>query len=527
MNNNGTTKSGQIWLRAQWLSAWILATIFIHSGEVPKSNDQKQERRPNIILIVADDLGYSDLQSYGNVLIHTPNIDGLGSAGVRFTQAYVTSPICSPSRMGLMTGRYQNRFGGEYMPYDKFDPAFLKEIRKRYIFERKEFPGLKTLKPHLGLNKSKYETGLDLHEITLAQLLKSAHYATGLVGKWNLGDDPGNHPYERGFDYCYYFDGALTRYVDDPVDTSRYINKHLPWTFSELPAWTPRAAATAIREGRNEVKDTGYLTFSIARKGMQFIEDNKDHPFFLTLTFNAPHDPFQVPKTYFNRIQNLNDSVKRVYYGMIEALDDAVGNIVEKLKELHLDENTMIVFISDNGGATYTRATDNAPLRGGKCTHFEGGLMVPFFITYPSALRSSQVFKNPVSSLDIFCTVAGITNTPLPSDRVYDGVNLMSFLRKGEGYPHRIFYWRSGYSKAICKENWKLYINEKSKKKFLFNLDADIEEKDDLFSRMPQKVNELMQELDTWERTQTIKPSWPSSADVLIEVDGEEYYFPS
>jgi arylsulfatase A-like enzyme len=501
--------------------------MLINSAGVPKRIDERQIRRPNIVLIIADDLGYSDLRSYGNVAIHTPSIDSLGSGGTRFTQAYVTSPICSPSRMGLMTGRYQNRFGGEYMPYDKFGPGFLSNMRKHYIFDREEFPGLKTLKPHFGLNRSKYETGMDLREITLAQLLKTQNYTTGLVGKWNLGDDPGNHPYERGFDYCYYFDGALTRYVDDPVDTSRYINKHLPWAFSELAAWTPRAAATAIREGRNEVKDTGYLTFSIARKGMQFIEENRDHPFFLTLTFNAPHDPFQVPKSYFDKIQQVNDSVKRVYYGMIEALDDAVGNIVEKLKELHLDDNTMILFISDNGGATYTRATDNAPLRGGKCTHFEGGLMVPFFIKYPSAIKSSQVFKNPVSSLDIFATVAGVANAPLPTDRLYDGVNLVPFLMKGDGYPHSVFYWRSGYSKAICKENWKLYINEKSKKKFLFNLEADIAEKNDLSARMPQKVDELMHDLDTWEKTQTVKPAWPSAADVLIDIDGEEYYFPS
>jgi arylsulfatase A-like enzyme len=510
-----------------WLTALVLATLLINTDGAPKSNEARQVHRPNIILIIADDLGYSDLQSYGNVRIRTPNIDSLGFGGTRFTQAYVTSPICSPSRMGLITGRYQNRFGGEYMPYDKFDPSFLRNLRKHYFKERKEFPGLKSLKPHLGLNRSKYETGLDLHEITLAQLLKTQNYATGLVGKWNLGDDTGNHPYERGFDYCFYFDGALTRYVDDPVDTSRYINKHLPWAFSELAAWTPRAAATAIREGKNEVKDTGYLTFSIAQKGKQFIEDNKDHPFFLTLTFNAPHDPFQVPKSYFDRIQSVDDSVKRVYYGMIEALDDAVGDIVQKLKELHLDDNTMIVFISDNGGATYTRATDNAPLRGGKCTHFEGGLMVPFFIKYPSEIKGSQVFKDPVSSLDIFATVAAVTNAPLPSDRPYDGVNLVPFLTKGVGYPHPVFYWRSGYSKAICKENWKLYINKKSKKKFLFNLETDIEEKNDLSSRMPQKVEELMHDLDIWEQTQTVKPSWPSAADVLIEIDAEEYFFPS
>jgi arylsulfatase A-like enzyme len=505
----------------------LLLALLLVSGGPAKQRVSKPVVQPNIIFIVADDLGYSDLQSYGNAAIHTPNIDSLGIGGIRFTRAYVTSPICSPSRMGMMTGRYQNRFGSEYMPYDKFDPAFLKNLRRHYFSLRKEDPGLKTLKPHLGLKQSNYKTGMDLREITLAQLLKKQNYTTGLVGKWNLGDDVGNRPYERGYDYCYYFDGALTRYVDDPVDTSRYINKHLPWAFSELPAWTPRSGATAIREGIDIVKDTGYLTFSFAEKAEAFIEKNKDHPFFLTLTFNAPHDPFQVPRNYFDRLPNVQDTVKRVYYGMIEALDDAVGKIIEKLRALHIDDQTMIVFISDNGGATYTRATDNAPLRGGKCTHFEGGLMVPFFIKYPSLNTGSTVYDKPASSLDIFATVAAIAHITLPKDRVYDGTNLIPFLTSNSGFPHEVFYWRSGYSKAICRKNWKLYINEKNKKKFLFDLSSDIEEKKDLSSVYPDKVNELMKELKNWENTQTVKPAWPSIADLLIAVDGEAYYFPS
>jgi arylsulfatase A-like enzyme len=513
-------------LKLNRVTPFLVALLIISAGPA-KQRIKKPVSQPNIILIVADDLGYSDLHSYGNSAIHTPNIDSLGIGGIRFTRAYVTSPICSPSRMGMMTGRYQNRFGSEYMPYDKFDPAFLKNLRKHYFSLRKQVPGLKTLKPHLGLKQSKYKTGLDLHETTLAQLLKNQNYVTALVGKWNLGDDDGNHPYERGYDYSYYFDGALTRYVDDPVDTSRFINKHLPWAFSELPAWTPRAGATAIREGRNIVKDTGYLTFSFAEKGVEFIEKNKDHPFFLTLTFNAPHDPFQVPRNYFDRIPDVHDTVKRVYYGMIEALDDAVGKIIEKLRTLHIEDQTLIVFISDNGGATYTRATDNAPLRGGKCTHFEGGLMVPFFIKFPFLIKGSQVYDKPVSSLDIFATVAAVANFSLPAGRVYDGTNLIPFLTNDSGFPHEVFFWRSGYSKAICRGNWKLYINEKSKKKLLFDLSKDIEEKNDLSSAYPDKINELMNELENWEKTQTVKPAWPSIADLLIEVDGEEYYFPS
>jgi len=512
----------------RFLSFAILAsTVALIFSASSSRHTTPADQRPNIVLIIADDLGYSDLAAYGNSLIHTPNIDGLGKDGVRFTRAYVTSPICSPSRMGIMTGRYQNRFGAEFMPYDHLDPAFLKNLRKHYLALRKSNPGLTKLKPNIFLNRNKYQTGLDSGEITLAQWLKKNGYRTGLVGKWNLGEEEINHPNQRGFDYAYYYDGALTRYVDDPVDDNRYINQHLPWSFSELPAWTPRAGATAIRDGGIIVKDTGYLTFSLADKGVDFIEKNKTHPFFLTLAFNAPHDPFQVPKNYFERIQTVKDTLKRVYFGMIEALDDAVGKIILKLRESGLEENTMIVFISDNGGATYTRATDNAPLRGGKCTHFEGGLMVPFFLKYPGKIGMGQVYDKPVSSLDIFSTIAAVANAGLPDGRVYDGVNLMSYLDDPMKYPHEIFFWRSGYSKAICKREWKLYVNEKSKKTFLFNLSADIGELQDLSADNPEKVKELKKELDQWEKSQTRDPSWPSGADVLIDVGGEEFYFPT
>jgi arylsulfatase A-like enzyme len=504
----------------------LLFLLMLNSGS-PRTHKNNLTKPPNIVLIIADDLGYSDLASYGNQWVHTPHIDGLAKDGVRFTQAYVTSPICSPSRAGIMTGRYQNRFGSEYMPYEKFDPAFLSYLRKHFFRLRKQYSGLRGMHPKLGLNRSKYFTGLPKSETTLAELLKSNEYATGLVGKWNLGDDEGSHPYERGFDYTYYFDAALTRYVDDPVDSSLYINQHLPWAFSELAAWTPRAGSTAIREGNTIVKDSGYLTFSLASKAANFIERNKDHPFFLALTFNAPHDPFQVPRSYFDRIQDVRDTVKRVYYGMIEALDDAVGTVLQKIQDAGIDQETLVIFLSDNGGATYTRATNNAPLRGGKCTHFEGGLMVPFFIRFPAGMVRPQVYDKPISSLDIFATVAALTHTALPSGKAYDGTNLVPYLASDTGYPHRLFFWRSGYSKAICKENWKLYVNKKSRRTYLFDLSRDLEEKHDLSEQRLDKVKELSAELENWEKNETMHPAWPSAADLVIEVDGESYYFPS
>jgi arylsulfatase A-like enzyme len=506
------------------LPVLVVFIFFVSSSHKPK---HVEARPPNIILIIADDLGFSDLASYGNTRIQTPNIDSLGKSGVRFTQAYVTSPICSPSRMGIMTGRYQNRFGSEFMPYDNFSPELIRKIRSHLMPFHEKTEGVKSMQPSLLLNRKKYATGLGEYEISLGQLVKENGYTTGFVGKWNLGDVPGNHPYERGFDYDYYFSGALTRYVDDPVDTSRYVNMHLPWSFSEFPAWAPRFGSSAIYEGKNEVKDTGYLTFSFAKKAIDFIDKNKANPFFLILSFNAPHDPFQAPKEYFDRIKTEKDSVKRVYLAMIEALDDAVGMVMQKVKSSGLDENTVILFISDNGGATYTRATDNAPLKGGKCTHFDGGLRVPFFIRYPDTLAAGQLYRKAVSSLDIFSTIAAIAHCPLPGDRVYDGISLIPYINDTTRTPHDIFYWRNGYSKAIRRNDWKLYINEKNHKMFLYNIAHDEEEKYDRSSEQPAIVKELKKELDHWEKTQTIKPAWPSTSNVLITVDGEIYPFPS
>ncbi|MBL0130742.1 MAG: sulfatase-like hydrolase/transferase [Chitinophagaceae bacterium] len=417
----------------------LLLTLWLLYFGINNSSAQTKTP-PNIILIIADDLGFSDLASYGNKNVHTPHIDALGLKGVRFTQAYVTSPICAPSRMGIMTGRYQQRFGAEFMLFDKFDPSVKKKIIRHFFSLKKKPVGIATLKPDFLLNRSVYVTDLPASEITLAELLKQKGYATGYVGKWNLSSSPTVFPDQHGFDYSYYFDGALSRYVDDPVDTSQYINMHLPWAFSEIPAWAPRQGSTAIKEGRTIIKDPDYLTFSLADKGIDFIEHNKSNPFFLTLSFNAPHDPFQVPKKYFNRIQGVTDSVKRVYYGMIEALDDAVGIVLQKLEQEGLTDNSLIFFISDNGGATYTRATDNAPLRGGKATHFDGGISVPFFIKYPRGFPAREIYSQPVSSLDIFSTIAAVSGAAIDEGRKYDGVNLLPFLTDDLALPHRDFF---------------------------------------------------------------------------------------
>jgi arylsulfatase A-like enzyme len=234
-----------------------------------------------------------------------------------------------------------------------------------------------------------------------------------------------------------------------------------------------------------------------------------------------------VPKKYFDRITNEADSVRRVYSGMIEALDDAVGSVMQKLQQEGLTDNSLIFFISDNGGATYTRATDNEPLRGGKATHFDGGISVPFFIQFPNGSKPRQPYTHPVSSVDIYSTIAAASGAVLATDRIYDGVNLLPYLSNDSLLPHQDFFWRSGYSKAFRSGNWKLYMNEKNKLTFLFNIAEDREEKNDQSKNQPGKLKELKDALKDWETKNTVQPLWPSAADVLIEVNGKWYRFPS
>jgi arylsulfatase A-like enzyme len=486
--------------------------------------------KPNIIWIVADDLGYSDLPSYGNKDLQTPNIDALLQQGARFTQAYATAPICAPSREGMITGRYQQRFGGEFMPYEEFDPGYVRNIRRHFLAIKKENPGFKDLKRHHDANAKNYSSGLQKNEMTIAQLLKGNGYATGIVGKWNEGGGEGDYPDQRGYDYSYFFEGALTRYVDDPVDATRYVSQPLPHAFSNIPAWAPRYGSTAIIEERKVVKDTGYSSFSFAQKANSFIATHKSEPFFLTVAFNAPHDPFQAPKEYIERVKGVDDPVKRIYYAMIMAMDDAIGMIRQQLKAEGLENNTVIFFISDNGGAAYTAATDNAPLRGGKCTHFEGGLKVPFIIHYPGIWKNDKaiVYDKPVSILDMFVSSAAISGTTLPTDREFDGVNLLPYVdgTKREP-PHEILFWRNGYSKAIRKGEWKAYVNGKSKKTFLFDLSKDPTESTDLSKQQPAKLKELLDDLHNWEKQKTVAPAWRSAADIRIVVNGKVFYFPA
>lgn len=487
-----------------------------------RRNLRPQTAKPNIIVILADDLGYSDLASYGNPVVKTPNIDALGKEGVRFTQAYSSAPICSPSRAGLLTGRYQQRFGFEFLvPQSTGSKPTPEQVQKYAAFAKQVGSS-----PEQGIDEETFNQirkGLPDTEVTLAQLLKKNGYKTAAIGKWHVGETDGFYPGQKGFDYHYGFYSGLSLYA--PENDPRVVNKHLPWALSEYAAWHRKGSNRIVRNNQ-DLEEKQFLTDKFADEAISYIEQNKNNPFFLYLPFNAPHDPFQAKKSDFDKYPKVTDSTKRVYYGMISGLDDAVGRIHNKLKELGLDKNTLIVFTSDNGGATYTRATDNAPLRGGKLSHFEGGYSVPFFIKYPGKVPTGKEYNQPVSLLDVFSTAAAVAGVSLPADKEYDGVNLLPYLNnQSQGHPHETLFWRSGYSKAVRKGDYKLYINERNGKQLLFNLANDRSETKDLCKEQPEKVRELLAALQAWEN-KVQKPTWPSRNNSTIDVQGERYYFP-
>jgi arylsulfatase A-like enzyme len=504
----------------------MLAAISIITLTIWGNNTyaQASKTHPNVVFILADDLGYNDLSSFGNKLISTPNIDALGREGVKFTQAYVSAPICAPSRAGLITGRYQQRFGFEFFVgsaklWGVDDSVHVQETKKALLPYGVFYPDGIDYKAY-----AKIKQGLPKSEVTIAGLLRGSGYKTGIIGKWNLGDTEEFAPEENGFDYHYGFLGGGSRYGS--VDDADLVIEDLPHLYWVKQILKYGKGPVALRQNGKTVYTSEYLTTRFGEEAADFIDKNKDKPFFLYVPFNAPHDPFMATKADFAGVTTVKDSTRRVYQAMVKALDNAVGVITQKLRDLGLDQNTIIIFTSDNGGAAYTHALDNRPLRGGKATHFEGGIRVPYFIKYPGVLPAGKIYDKPVSTLDIFPTLAAASHTKLPEGVHYDGVNLIPYVTgQNNAVPHPILYWRSGWAKAIRKGDFKLYINEKEGKELLFNIRDDLGETHDLSLENRAKVKELEQELANWEKT-LAKPLWPSVWYMRYTNGPDVNYFP-
>lgn len=411
-------------------------------------------KQPNIIVILADDMGYKDAGYMGCKDNPTPNIDAIAKSGVWFTEGYTTCPVCAPSRAGLMTGRYQNRFGFEDNP---------------------------------GPFRQTKETvpGIPLEEKTMGEYFKELGYNTALIGKWHEENVPLRNPSNRGFDKFFGFiNGAMGYYIGD--------NKKGNLLLGEKPV----------------VEEKEYLTDAFGREATLSIQQNVDEgkPFLLYVPFNAPHGPFQVPEVYKDKFKNVKDEKRKSFLAMINCMDENVGKIMSTVRENGIEENTLVIFYSDNGGEC--ERSDNYPLRECKGSIYEGGIRVPFCMQWKGVLPENKEVNFPVISLDILPTAIAASGNIVDNNWQLDGVNLLPYLAgKKQGAPHNFLYWRFLWHHAVRKGDWKIVKHRDHSDWELYNLAKDISEQNDLKERNPDKFNELM-EIYTDMSEQMLPPQW-------------------
>lgn len=507
--------------------------------------ESKQEeatnKKPNIVFFFADDFGFHAISANGNNRIQTPNIDAIANEGVRFKQSYVTAPICCASRAGLLTGRYQQRFGSEnHLIYPD---------RTAYIGDRgKDYDDFLNAR---GINPDSLVTqGIPKSELNIAQVLKTQSYKTAIIGKWHAGFYDGYRPHQRGFDYSWGWYGGSSLYYVDESDPNFVTYKDPEGKYDHYKAsdgkyqWKRDSIATAIFVNGEIRDEKEYQTYAIAREATNFIESNKDQPFFLYVPFGAIHTPLQAPKKYYDQLGHIRDEQQRYLLAMLMAQDEAVGIIQKKLKDLGLYDNTIFVFSGDNGSVWHNEGFDknaannltyydanpdinlNFPLKGGKLTHYEGGIRTPLLISWKGKIKPGTAYEHPVSTLDLFPTFVNAAGGKLPEGRKYDGVDLLPYLTGQESSrPHEVLFWRNGGVKTVRHGAFKLMINEEDKTTFLYNIEEDPSEKNDLSGALPEKVAELKTLLKEWESELPAKQRWNSPRIAKIFVEGREVSF--
>ncbi|WP_066593683.1 sulfatase-like hydrolase/transferase [Sphingomonas pruni] len=488
------------------------------------------KRPPNIVLIVADDLGYNDISFNGGGvaggMVKTPNIDAIGRGGVSFPDGYAGNATCAPSRAALMTGRYPTRFGYEFTPADVHPPAWFPSglIRTDAAFSR-NIANFKTDWEHKTIfdedaaraPATVADKGVPASEITIAELLRTRGYHTMHLGKWHLGDGKGMRPEEQGFDESLGFMIGGQMYLPEnspDVENSKQdfdpIDKFL---WANLPFSVQYNGGQRFRPAR-------YMTDYLTDQAIAAIGANRNRPFFLYLAYNAPHTPLQALKADYDALPQIADHRLRVYAAMIRALDRGVGRVMATLKAQGIDQNTLVIFTSDNGGAHYIGLPDvNRPYRGWKATFFEGGVKVPFFMRWPAKIQPGTSIAGPVSHFDIFSTAGDVAGATLPTDRAIDGVDLMPFIEgKKTGTPHNTLFWRSGPYRVVRDGDWKLQLLDLPHVALLYDMKADPTERHDFAALHPDVVARLKGLIAQHDR-ESVKPAWPSLIRSPIAID--------
>ncbi len=420
------------------------------------------QEKPNVILIISDDAGYADFGFQGSKIMKTPNLDKLANKGMKFTQAYVTAAVCGPSRAGLLTGKYQQRFG----------------------YEENNVPGY--------MSKSCLpddEMGLPLNQKTVGNYMKSLGYTTGYFGKWHMGNADKYHPTKRGFDTFVGFRGGARSY----------------WEYNDQHP-TDKLENRLERNFENYKEAPDYLTTALGYEASSFIEKNRAQNFFMILAFNAVHTPMEAEEKDLAQFPELEERRKHLA-AMTLSMDRACGKVLDKLKALGLEENTIIIFTNDNGGPSDTNSSNNKPLSGTKANHLEGGIRVPFLIRWPTVLPENSEYNLPISTLDILPTVFAACGGNPDALESPDGVNLMPYISGKNSYrPHQTLYWKKENRGAIREGDWKL-LRFPDRPAELYNLAEDISEKNNLAIQYPEKVKDMYKKLFEWELT-LARPLW-------------------
>ena len=452
----------------------LLLVVSCTSKQVSQST--KKDERPNILFILCDDLGYSDVGFNGGKDVKTPSLDALAANGVMFTSAYVAHPFCGPSRAAIMTGRYPHPIGAQFNL------------------------------PRTGM-RGYHTKGVPTEEPFLSKTLQKAGYYTGAVGKWHLGHATEFHPNNRGFDDFYGFLGGGHNYF--PAQYQAAFQRELKKGTDAKDIWD---YLTPLEQNGKTVKETEYLTDAFSREAVRFVNEaaKKDQPFFLYLAYNAPHSPLEAKEEDLVHFADIEDEKRRTFAAMVYAVDRGVGEIVEALKANGQFENTLIVFLSDNGGKLALGGT-NYPLAEGKGSVHEGGYRTPMFFHWSQKIRTGYKYTYPISALDFYPTFAHLGGASISKDKILDGKNIWKALEEKknlrEGEMIYVLRHREGYTDVGARQDeWKvLRVSQKNWQ--LFNIEEDIGEKNDLSAKHPERLKEMVEKTKKWSETH-IEPLW-------------------
>ena len=490
------------------------------------------KRPPNIILIVADDLGYNDISTFGGGIVQTPSIDRLAKEGAVFNQSYSGASTCAPSRAMMMTGRYPTRTGFEFTP----TPA---GMGKAVSFisggmDNNLPPGF--YDEEMEANQPSYQLkGLPPEEITIAETLKDSGYYTAHIGKWHLGNDNGMAPHEQGFDDSLLMTSGL--YL--PEDDLNVVNAKIPFDPIDKFLWKAMTYSNSFNSGDgNRFKPKGYLTDYWTDESINVIKANKNRPFFLYLAHWGPHTPLQATREDYEAVGDIRPHRKRVYAAMVRAIDRSVGRVLDTLDQEGLADNTLVMFTSDNGGAGYIGIPEvNQPFRGWKITMFEGGLRVPMMIKWPSKITAGTVVDTPVAHIDVMPTLAAAAASQSKATEI-DGVNILPLATSqgDQNWDRETLFWQNGHYQVVRHGDWKLQVNDRPTdglQHWLFDLAKDPTEQNNLAAVRQDKVNEL-KGLLVDHQANAVGALYPATTQMPVMVDktlaetfeeGDEYVY--